>query len=415
MGEGSAGSRASVTHMEYRPIAEDEFDAFMSVLSHVFAWEPKPEELEIDRKRMEFDRSVAAFDDGHIVGTGANLTFRMSVPGGRIDAGGVTMIGVLPTHRRQGALKSMMAELLDDSRRHEEPVSILWASESAIYGRFGFGEATRHASRKVEHAHATLRSGVGAPGAVRLIDKEEALKRLPELYEHAVARYPGMIERTADHWEMALADLEAWRSGYTANRFALYEESGVPRGYARYRMKEEWKDGHAQNTLDANSVIGVDDVAVRGLWRFLFGIDLIKTVRARHRPLRDPLAYLLTDPRRMSFEVVEGIWARILDVPAALEARRYAVERSLTIEITEPGDVAGIYRLDGGPDGASCTRTNGVPDLRMGISTLGMRYLGDHDFASLAGAGLLEGSHDALRKADLMFGWHEPAWCVVGF
>jgi predicted acetyltransferase len=180
-------------------------------------------------------------------------------------------------------------------------------------------------------------------------------------------------------------------------------------------MKEEWKDGHAQNTLDANSVIGVDDVAVRGLWRFLFGIDLIKTVRARHRPLRDPLAYLLTDPRRMSFEVVEGIWARILDVPAALEARRYAVERSLTIEITEPGDVAGIYRLDGGPDGASCTRTNGVPDLRMGISTLGMRYLGDHDFASLAGAGLLEGSHDALRKADLMFGWHEPAWCVVGF
>jgi len=415
MGEGSSRSPASVIVMEYRPITEDEFDAFMSVLSHVFAWEPKPEELEIDRKRMEFDRSIAAFDGDHIVGTGANLTFRMSVPGGRIDAGGVTMIGVLPTHRRQGVLTSMMAGLLDDSRRRGEPVSILWASESAIYGRFGFGEATRHASRKVEHAHATLRSGVGASGTVRLIDKEEALKRLPELYEHAVSRYPGMIERTPEDWEMDLADLEPWRGGYTANRFALYEEDGVPRGFARYRIKDEWKDGHAQNTLSVNSVIGVDDVAAQGLWRFLFGIDLIKTIHARHRPLRDPVAYLLADPRRMSFEVVEGIWVRILDVPAALQARRYAVQGSLTIEITDPPDVAGIYRLDGGPDGATCARATGTPDLRMGVSTLGMRYLGDHDFEPLAGARLVEGSQDALRKADLMFGWHEPAWCVTGF
>jgi predicted acetyltransferase len=400
--------------MEYRPIGEDEFDAFIGVLSHVFAWEPKPEELELDRKRMEFDRSIAAFDRDHIVGTGANLTFRMSVPGGRIDAGGVTMIGVLPSHRRRGVLTSMMTELLDDSRRRGEPVSILWASESSIYGRFGFGQATRHATRKVERAHAALRPDVGAPGTVRLIDKEEALKHLPELYGYAVSRYPGMIERTPEDWELALADLESWRDGYTANRFALYEEDGVPRGLARYRIKDEWKDGHAQNTLSVTLVIGVDDVAAQGLWRFLFGIDLVKTIQARHRPLRDPLAYLLADPRRMSFEVVEGIWVRILDVPAALEARRYAVQGSVTIEVTD-SDVAGVYRLDGGPDGASCTRADGTPDLRMGVSTLGMRYLGDHDFESLAGAGLVEGSQDALRQADLMFGWHEPAWCVTGF
>lgn len=402
--------------MEYRPITPGEFDAFISVLSHVFAWEPKPEELEIERKRFEFERSVAAFDDGKLIGTGANLTFHMNVPGGdRIDAGGVTMIGVLPSHRRRGVLTGMMSELLDDSRRREEPVSILWASESSIYGRFGYGNTTRHADRVVEKTHALLRSEIDAPGSVRLIDKEEALQVMPKVYEQAVARYPGMIERTQKEWEISLADLESWRSGYTANRFALYEEDGVARGYARYRLKEEWKEGHAQNTLDANSVIGVDDAAAMGLWRFLFGIDLIKTIRARHRPLRDPLAHMLTDPRRMSFKVVEGIWARILDVPAALEARRYAVEGSLTIGITGPDDVAGVYRLEGGPDGASCTRVDGDPDLTMSVSTLGMRYLGDHDFASLTGAGRVEAGREALVKADLMFGWQEPAWCVTGF
>lgn len=401
--------------MEYRPIKEDEFDAFIRVLSQVFAWDPKPEELELEKKRMEFDRSIAAFDEGSVIGTGANLTFRMSVPGGRIDAGGVTMIGVLPTHRRRGVLTDMMAELLDDSRRHEEPVSILWASESSIYGRFGYGTVTRIADRVIERAHASFRAEVGAHGSVRLIDKEEALEQFPSLYERVVDHYPGMITRSRKQMELDLADLESWRNGSTANRFALYEEDGEPRGYARYRIKEEWKDGHAQSTLDANSVIAVDDAAAVGLWKFLFGIDLIKIIRARFRPLRDPLPHLLVDPRRMSFQVKEGIWVRILDVPAALEARRYAIEEALTIEVTGPDDVAGIYRLDGGPDGASCKRTNGTPDLRMTVATLGMRYLGDHDFASLAGAGLVEGMDDALRRADLMFGWHAPAWCVVGF
>jgi len=401
--------------MEYRPIKEDEFDAFIGVLSHVFAWDPKPEELELEKQRMEFDRSIAAFDDDRIVGTGANLTFRMSVPGGRVDAGGVTMIGVLPTHRRRGVLTSMMAELLDDSRKRGEPVSILWASESSIYGRFGYGTATRLADRIIERAHASFRSGVDAHGSVRLIEKEEALEQFPSLYERVVDRYPGMIARTRRQMELDLADLESWRDGSTANRFALYEEAGEPRGYARYRIKEEWKDGHAQSTLDANSVIAVDDAAAVGLWRFLFGIDLIKTIRARFRPLRDPLPHLLADPRRMSFRVKEGIWVRILDVPAALGARRYATEGTLSIEVTTPDDAAGVYRLDGGPDGASCERTNGTPDLRMAVATLGMRYLGDHDFASLAAAGLVEGTDEALRRADLMFGWHAPAWCVVGF
>jgi predicted acetyltransferase len=339
----------------------------------------------------------------------------MTVPGGSLRAGGVTMIAVLPSHRRRGILTSMMAELLEDSRKRGEPVSILWASESSIYGRFGFGMCDQSASRTVERAHAVLRPEVTAPGTVRLVEKAEAAELMPPIYEQVVSKYPGMIERTGPKWEVTLADLESWREGLTSNRFAIYEEDGEPRGYARYRVKDDWKDGHAQFVLHAGEVIGIDSAAERGLWRFLFNLDLISEIRARHRPLRDGLAYYLTDPRRMTFSVAEGIWMRILDVPAALSTRRYQVEGALTIEVTAPDDVAGIYRLDGGPDGATCIETSGEPDLRMNVTTLGMTYLGRHDFSSLAAAGLIEGSTGALRKADLMFGWHEPTWCVVGF
>ncbi|NOY55600.1 MAG: GNAT family N-acetyltransferase [Actinobacteria bacterium] len=401
--------------MEYRPITSDDFDGFLGVLGHVFAWDPKPEEVEVERKATEFDRTIAAFDNGAIVGTGGNITFEMTVPGGSARAGGVTAIGVLPSHRRRGVLTQMMGRLLDDSREHEESLSVLWASESSIYGRYGFGMANRHAAREIDRAHATFAVAEPSPGGVRLIQKGEALERLPGVLDQVVDRYPGMIRRSPLKWEVDLSDLEAWRAGATANRFALYEEDGIGLGYARYRIKEEWKEGHPQNTLLANEVIGVTDGATLAIWRFLFGIDLIKTIKARMRPLRDPLAYFLTDPRRLSFKVTEGIWVRILDVPAALEARRYPVEGAVTIEITGPDDVAGAYRIEGGPDGSSCRRTDEEPDLRMGVTQLGMRYLGDHDFVTLAAAGLVEGDKDALQRADLMFGWHEPTWCVVGF
>ena len=401
--------------MEYRPITPEEFDGYISVLAHVFAWDPKPEEVEVERKAIEFDRTIAAFDDGTVVGTGANITFEMTVPGGTAKAGGVTAIGVLPSHRRRGVLTEMMGRLLDDSRERGEPLSVLWASESSIYGRYGFGEANLHARREIERVHATFVNQEPSPGVVRLVGKEEALERFPAIFDRVARRHPGMIRRSSRKWEIDLSDLEAWRGGATANRYALYEEEGVGLGYARYRVKEEWKEGHAQNTLLANEVVGVTDAANLGLWRFLFGIDLTKMIRAQGRPLRDPLTYVLTDPRRLSSKATEGIWVRILDVCEALEARRYPVEGAVTIGITGPPDVAGAYRLEGGPAGASCRRTSDEPDLRMGVTQLGMRYLGDHDFATLASAGFAAGEKEAIRRADLMFGWHEPTWCVVGF
>ncbi len=399
--------------MDFRPIAEYEFDGYINVLSHVFAWDPKPEEVELERKQIELDRTVGAFDGDTIVGTGANLTFEMTVPGGSLPAGGVTAIGVLPSHRRRGILSEMMRRLLDDSRDHEEPLSILWASEASIYGRYGFGVTTRSARREIARSHAKIDGD--RPPAVRLIDKDEALQVFPEIYENVRRRFPGMIARTPGKWEVDLADLESWRDGYTANRFALYDAGDGPAGYARYRIKERWEAGQPKSELLVAEVVAGDDSAYRDLWRFLFGVDLIETVKLRGRPTREPLDHMLADPRRLTTSIHEGIWLRILDVERALAGRRYRIDGSLVIEVVGPDDVAGRYLLEGGPDGADCRRTDKTPDIAVPVKELGMAYLGAFDFATMAHAGVVDGDQTAIRRADLMFSWHEPTWCTVGF
>lgn len=399
--------------MDYRTINDDEFDGYINVLSHVFAWDPKPDEIELERKQIEIDRTVGAFDEGVVVGTGANLTFEMTVPGGSLPAGGVTAIGVLPSHRRRGILTEMMGRLLDDSRAHDEPLSILWASEASIYGRYGFGVTTRSARREIARSHAKVDGD--RPPEVRLIDKDEALQTLPTIYETVRRRFPGMIARSQTKWEVDLADLESWRDGYTANRFALYDAGDGPTGYARYRIKEKWESGQPTSELLITEVVAIDDAGYRDLWRFLFGIDLIETIKLRQRPTREPLDHLLADPRRLTTSIHEGIWLRILDVERALAARRYRVEGSLVVEVVGPDDVAGRYLLEGGPDGADCRRTNQEPDVALPIKELGMAYLGEFDLETMAHAGIVTGDPAAIRRADVMFGWHEPTWCTVGF
>ena len=62
------------------------------------------------------------------------------------------------------------------------------------------------------------------------------------------------------------------------------------------------------------------------------------------------------------------MWARVLDVPAALSARRYAVELDVVLDVHDPFlDRGGRFRLRGGPDGAECDRVDAAPARRSRI------------------------------------------------
>src|SRR5690606_6410545 len=186
--------------IEVGPVAQEQVRDFIAVQSHAFGFDATDEQIERFQRVFEFDRARAAYDGTRMVGTVGSYSLEMTVPGNTMRCGGTTVVAVLPSHRRRGILRQMIDSHLDDVRDHEEPIAGLWASDSAIYGRFGYGSAARATEIEIRRDHAEFHRLVPEPAPVRLIDKEEAERVLPEFYDRFRLRYPGMFARSEIWW-----------------------------------------------------------------------------------------------------------------------------------------------------------------------------------------------------------------------
>jgi predicted acetyltransferase len=354
-----------------------------------------------------------------MVATSGLISFELTVPGpAAVPAGGVTAISVLPTHRRRGILTSIIRREFEEMQSRGERVGILWASESIIYGRFGYGLATNQSDLKIKRASGALDRAPASPGSIRLLDREEAASVLPTIYNRFRRQVPGQIDRVEGWWEDFFRDSPRDRRGASSRYYALYED-GEAEGYAAYRLKSEWPGGIPGGTALVQELVTVTPGAYAGLWRYLLGLDLVDTVAVGGRPLDEPVRWMLADPRRLRFEDVgDAIWLRIVDVTGALEARRYMVEGALTLRIADRfcPENEGTYRLEGGPDGATCRRVQGDADIALNIADLGAAYLGGTTLSVLAASGRVEEIRPgALRLADAMFASDMNPWCAHHF
>ena len=244
-------------------------------------------EFEQARRFWELDRLIGAVDGETWVGTGGAYTFRLTVPGGEVGAAGITAIAVAPSHRRRGILRQMMRWLLDQARERGEPVAILWASESAIYQRFGYGIGTLQSTIDIERTRVRFVRPTEPLGRVRLVDRDEAMRLIPPVYEAIRARVPGSLDRSEAHWRDGLLDDQPWmRQGNGPKFRAVLEVDGAVRGFALYRVKSEWDDRGPNNTLQILEVIGLDAAAERVLWEWLCGIDLVGHIKGGRGPSR---------------------------------------------------------------------------------------------------------------------------------
>lgn len=409
--------------VELRAITDDEFDELGRVDHAAFSSAPSDPDRAADlRKVVELDRTRCVFEAGRMVGASAAFSFELTVPGpATVPVAAVSLVGVLPTHRRRGHLTRMMGALLDDAADRGEAVAALLASESVIYGRFGYGAASGHVAVEIDTRHAALRPSTPADtGRIVLPDPEEAAKVLPSVLDAARRLQPGDLRRPAPWWDGTFRDPEKDRHGAGPRFYAVHESpAGEADGYAVYRVRHTWEAGLPDGRVLAEEVVGLDAGAEAALWRFLFSLDLTSVVEAGLRPLDDPLRWMLVDPRRLRVTMASDmLWVRLVDVAAALTARRYRVPGTLVLEVADPfrSGAAGRYRLDGGPDGADCRRSTDDPDLSMGAEELGAMYLGGVAPSTLAAAGRVVEHHPgALRMADAFLGGSPPPFCRTHF
>jgi predicted acetyltransferase len=382
----------------------------LNAISHYFGQENQLEDAERFAKWIEVERMHAAFDGDRIVGGAGAFTYRMSVPGGAlVPAAGITAVGVLPTHRRRGVLRTLMKEQLDDCRARGDYVAYLWASEATIYGRFGYGLASRMGEVSLAKDRARFAVPFEPRGTVRLVELEEAARTFPPLYEQVVAQRPGMFIRSKDWWETRkLFDDPARRQGGPKN-LALLELDGKPSGYAIYNVKQDWAAGVSKGVVNIVEVVTPTPEAARELWRWLLDFDWTSEFSANLLPLDHELFMLIAEPRRLQFTVNDGVWVRLIDIGAALSARTYNDgEIVLDVEDAFLPENAGRWRVT--PSGTE--RTDDAADLRLDVTGLGSVYLGGFTFDALVrGSRAEELTEGAAVRADALFRTDVEPWC----
>ncbi len=407
-----------------RPITPDEFDVFHLVNQHAFHGSPlTAEERPKILSQFEFDRSLAAFDDSTPVGIAGAFSFRLRLPGAFAPVAGVTWVGVLPSHRRRGILRRIMHQQLADIRDRGEALAVLWASESAIYGRYGYGRASWHDTFTIRRGEGTLAPDVPAdPGLrLRITEPEEARAELAKVYDTVRETRPGFFARNDLWWNRVLDDPQANRKDASPLRCLLAEDDAGPRGYALYSGVGRWDDDLflPDGQLDIRELVAADPPASAATWADLLSRDLVSTIHAAIRPVDDPLLFQLADPRRLRPAVTDGLWARITDLPGALSLRRYACPVDVVLDVRDeifPAN-AGQWRLRGDESGeAVCEPVARDADLSLNITELGAAYLGGTRLGALAAAGrVTQHRTGTLARLSAAMSWDPAPWCPVIF
>jgi predicted acetyltransferase len=405
--------------IEIRSIGLDRFEEAMRMLAASFGEDMSRQELEDERPIFEASRNLAAFDGDTIVGHASAYPTELTVPGGALPAAGITSVGVLPTHRRRGIATTLMRTQLDELHEAGTPLAHLWASETLIYQRFGYGIGSLTMALEIRREDTAYLLPVRPRGRTRLVDRDEGLKVIPTMYDAVLPSRPGMPERDENWTRARFRDEERSREGASSLFFVVYETDGGVEGHVVYRVKEAWDlrtgPGH---TLRIEELMTTTVDAYGALWRYCFDVDLVRSVEGWKRPVDEPLLYMLANPRGLGVRVRDGTWLRLVEAPAALEGRTYGMADRLVLDLHDgfcPWN-EGRWELEAGPQGAACRSTSSEPDLVLGAGELASMYLGAVSASALARAGRIEErTAGALRTADAMFASGLAPWCPYIF
>lgn len=363
---------------------------------------------------------LATLDDEPCGGTGSFAT-ELTLPGGAIvPAAAVSDVGVLPTHRRRGVATALMACQLDAAAAAGDAVAVLHASDAGIYGRFGYGVATRWRQIRIDARRVALRADrPTAGGRTRLVTRGAAARICPQVHDAARLATAGGLARSAAWWDVVLGDSGAYLGGDPEQLVMVHEdETGAPDGYAIYRVHQDWSAGQAAHTLAVWELVGIDAGVELDLWATLAAHDLVDAVtgpiRVDHE-LRD----VVVDGRQVGVVWDQDLlWLRLLDVEAVLGARAAGSEDRIVVEVEDgfAPHAGGRFVLEGDAGQLRCGRTDRPADARLDVAELAALSLGGGSARALARAGRIELSEpDAALRIDRLLRTDPQPWCWVRF
>jgi predicted acetyltransferase len=400
-----------------------------------------PGPLERSRARTTGLRLWGAMDGPDVVATFGDFDAELPVPAATaldpdaqpamLPASLITAVTVLPTHRRRGLLSAWMRSALRDAKERGLPVASLIASESGIYGRYGFGVVVDalHWRADVSRSRGTTdpRScPVHGTHRIRITDETELGVVGPDLYEAARRRQPAAAPRRSTGWDELL---RPYHDPGPRARFALVHEpadarpardpgSGAARasrvdGYAWLSVTSTWEHRDPASVAEVADTAALDPRIQTCLWRACLALDLVTTVEGPDRPVGDPLPYVTADPR--GARVVDRgdmYWWRLLDTAATLRARSWSAPTSLVLEVVDPDGLAGgRFGVDVGPDGrADVSSTDRSADLTIGVADAAALACGERSLLALHAAGRLdEHRSGTVREFDVAARWAAPS------
>jgi len=407
--------RGSMAEIVVRPVTDEEYPAFAKAVFQGFSDDLQDGDFVDGFKTvLPIDQTLAAFDGAEIVGTFGSYSLEITVPGGSVPMAGTTVVTVFPTHRRMGLMGQMMRRHLDTVCDDGAAIAGLWASESNLYGRYGYGIATYSREMNMRASEIVFREGVDID-RVRRIPVEDSLPVIRSVFDAALSSRPGVLARTDAWWKHQVLHDAVWRrEGRTSLRIVVHDGDDGPDGYVIYRQKGGHDGEHADGTVHFNSIVALTDRAHSSLWSYLTNIDGCPNVRSWNAPVDDPLAMKLVEPRRLKGGTrKDALWILILDVVAALEARSYEQDGTIrfTVENAFRADVGGSYELSVKDGVSSCVRIDGETDIDLDLDVLGALYLGGGDAHAYAAAARIRGDVEATSRLHGLFRTAKQPWC----
>ena len=379
------------------------------------------------RQVWDPDRVFGAYAEGRWVATLRTFPTTLSIPSGpaecaQVPVDALTQVTVAATHRRQGLLTRMLTQSLQDAKDRGEVASYLKAAEWQIYGRFGYWPAVMGAHYRILSLRRPQVLAPRTPHQLIGIDPDQLPGPASEVHRRVRRRRPGHIDRTEADWQRRLG-LNGLRAPGAREPVCVVARNAEGRvdGYAVWRANDgDWflQPDQAQATID--EVLAATDDAYRALWHYLINLDLVRILLLQGYAVDEPLEWLLSDGRAAQRTWIgDNEWLRLLDVPAALSARRYATADRLVLDVVDRdgGWAQGRYTLDGGPAHAECRATPAATaDLRLSQRALAGIYLGGATVRAQQLAGLVdEETPGAAARLEAMFWTAQQPWNATPF